>query len=237
MEPVTGTKVVSYFHDDDGGMYMYNPAHPWRPHRSTLVHSLVSGYDLNDKMVIHRPRPRTYEELTMFHADDYISFMRTATPNHSHELMQQLKRFNMGAPGESDCPVFDGMYEYFALLSGGSVDGAALLAAGKADIAFNWAGGMHHAKKAEASGFCYVNDIVLAILELLKTYKRVLYVDIDIHHGDGVEEAFYLTDRVMTVRRGDFSVWHARHGGGRGCGVECVHSQGSGRGLVCCLCA
>jgi histone deacetylase 1/2 len=63
----------------------------------------------------------------------------------------------------------------------------------------NWAGGMHHAKKAEASGFCYVNDIVLAILELLKTHARVLYVDIDIHHGDGVEEAFYLTDRVMTV--------------------------------------
>jgi acetoin utilization deacetylase AcuC-like enzyme len=59
---------------------------------------------------------------------------------------------------------------------------------------------MHHAKKAEASGFCYINDIVLAILELLKTYRRVLYVDIDIHHGDGVEEAFYLTNRVMTVR-------------------------------------
>jgi len=78
----------------------------------------------------------------------------------------------MGAPGESDCPVFDGMYDYFALLSGGSVDGAALLAAGKADIAFNWAGGMHHAKKAEASGFCYINDIVLSILELLKTFKR-----------------------------------------------------------------
>ena len=58
---------------------------------------------------------------------------------------------------------------------------------------------MHHAKKAEASGFCYVNDIVLAILELLKVFPRVLYVDIDIHHGDGVEEAFYLTDRVMTV--------------------------------------
>ena len=96
------------------------------------------------------------------------------------------------------------------LLSGGSVDGAALLAAGKSDIAFNWAGGMHHAKKAEASGFCYVNDIVLAILELLKTYRRVLYVDIDIHHGDGVEEAFYLTDRVMTVRR--------RGGGGLGLG-------------------
>ena len=70
---------------------------------------------------------------------------------------------------------------------------------GQADIAINWSGGLHHAKKYEASGFCYVNDIVVAILELLKYHSRVLYIDIDIHHGDGVQEAFYLTDRVMTV--------------------------------------
>lgn len=78
---------------------------------------------------------------------------------------------------------------------------------GDSDIALNWAGGLHHAKKSEASGFCYVNDIVLGILELLKVHKRVLYVDIDVHHGDGVEEAFYTTDRVMTVsfhKFGDF---------------------------------
>ena len=62
-------------------------------------------------------------------------------------------------------------------------------------------GGLHHAKKMEASGFCYINDIVLAILELLKYHPRVLYIDIDIHHGDGVEEAFYTTDRVMTGER------------------------------------
>ena len=68
-------------------------------------------------------------------------------------------------------------------------------------------GGLHHAKKMEASGFCYVNDIVLAILELLKYHNRVLYIDIDVHHGDGVEEAFYCSNRVMTVsfhRYGDF---------------------------------
>ena len=75
------------------------------------------------------------------------------------------------------------------------------------DIAINWSGGLHHAKKSEASGFCYINDIVLSILELLKYHQRVLYIDIDIHHGDGVEEAFYTTDRVMTVsfhKYGDF---------------------------------
>ena len=63
------------------------------------------------------------------------------------------------------------------------------------DIAINWAGGLHHAKKCEASGFCYINDLVLGILELLKHHPRVLYIDIDVHHGDGVEEAFYFTDR------------------------------------------
>lgn len=68
------------------------------------------------------------------------------------------------------------------------------------DIAINWAGGLHHAKKCEASGFCYINDLVLGILELLKYHSRVLYIDIDVHHGDGVEEAFYFTDRYNMTR-------------------------------------
>jgi histone deacetylase 1/2 len=63
---------------------------------------------------------------------------------------------------------------------------------------------LHHAKKREASGFCYINDINLSIIELLRTYPRVLYIDIDCHHGDGVEEAFYTTDRVMTCRANIF---------------------------------
>lgn len=79
-----------------------------------------------------------------------------------------------------------------------TIEGAARLSRDKCDIAVNWAGGLHHAKKGEASGFCYINDIVLGILELLRYHPRVLYIDIDVHHGDGVEEAFYTTDRVMT---------------------------------------
>lgn len=95
--------------------------------------------------------------------------------------------------------MFDGLFEFCQLSAGGSVAGAIKLNKQACDIALNWGGGLHHAKKSEASGFCYVNDIVLAILELLKYHQRVLYIDIDIHHGDGVEEAFYTTDRVMTV--------------------------------------
>lgn len=99
------------------------------------------------------------------------------------------------------------MLTFSQIYSGGSIDGARLINTNQADIAINWGGGLHHAKKIEASGFCYVNDIVLGALELLKFHNRVLYIDIDVHHGDGVEEAFYLTNRVMTLsyhRFGDF---------------------------------
>ena len=107
------------------------------------------------------------------------------------------------------CPaqVYEGLFEFQQIASGASIDGAVKLNHGACDVAINWSGGLHHAKKAEASGFCYINDIVLAILELLKYHARVLYIDIDIHHGDGVEEAFYCTDRVMTCsfhKYGDF---------------------------------
>uniref|UniRef100_A0A0E0DDT3 histone deacetylase n=1 Tax=Oryza meridionalis TaxID=40149 RepID=A0A0E0DDT3_9ORYZ len=106
-----------------------------------------------------------------------------------------------------DCPVFDNLFEFCQIYAGGTLDAARRLNHKTCDIAINWAGGLHHAKKCEASGFCYINDLVLGILELLKYHARVLYIDIDVHHGDGVEEAFYFTDRVMTVsfhKYGDF---------------------------------
>jgi len=109
--------------------------------------------------------------------------------------MAQYMRYGL----DEDCPLFPGLFDFCRLYTGASIDGAAKLNAGQYDIAINWAGGLHHAKKGAASGFCYINDCVLAILELLKAHSRVLYIDIDIHHGDGVEEAFYTTDRVMCL--------------------------------------
>ena len=109
-------------------------------------------------------------------------------------------------PGD-DCPAFDGLFEFCSISAGGSIEGAKRLNHGNSDIVINWSGGLHHAKKGEASGFCYTNDIVLGILELLRYHQRVVYLDIDVHHGDGVEEAFYTTDRVMSVsfhKYGDF---------------------------------
>lgn len=149
-----------------------------------------------DQFFFHqRPHKATQEEMTKYHSDEYIRFLRSIRPDNMTEYNKQMQKFNVG----EDCPVFDGLYEFCQLSAGGSVAGAVKLNKQACDVAVNWSGGLHHAKKSEASGFCYVNDIVLAILELLKYHQRVLYIDIDIHHGDGVEEAFYTTDRVMTV--------------------------------------
>ncbi|KAI8346349.1 hypothetical protein B0O80DRAFT_469367 [Mortierella sp. GBAus27b] len=188
-------KRVAYFYDQNIGNYHYGPGHPMKPHRIRMCHSLVMNYGLYNKMEIYRARPGSKKEMTAFHTDEYIDFLSRVSPDNMDSYAKEQLKFNVG----DDCPIFEGLFEYCQLSSGGSMEGAARLNNGSCDIAINWAGGLHHAKKTEASGFCYVNDIVLAILELLRYHPRVLYIDIDIHHGDGVEEAFYTTDRVMTV--------------------------------------
>ena len=148
------------------------------------------------------------------------------TPKNAAMFTDQLLQYNIS----EDCPIFDGLFNFCQLYAGASIEGATKLNHGLCDVAINWSGGLHHAKKSEvshsgmceqcwihiyccacipslafhcmslnvkASGFCYVNDLVLSILELLKHHARVLYIDIDVHHGDGVEEAFYLTDRSV----------------------------------------
>jgi histone deacetylase 1/2 len=160
-----------------------------------MTHTLLLNYGIYKHMQVFRPQLAGVEDMTQFHADDYIAFLQKINPRNMVENLRELQQFNVG----EDCPVFEGLYEYCQLSAGGSIGGAIRLNQGEADVAINWSGGLHHAKRCEASGFCYVNDIVLAILELLKKHRRVLYIDIDIHHGDGVEEAFFTTDRVMTV--------------------------------------
>ncbi|KAM7187836.1 histone deacetylase [Naviculisporaceae sp. PSN 640] len=188
-------KKVAYFYDSDIGNYAYVTGHPMKPHRIRLAHSLVMNYNVYKYLEVYRAKPAVTAEMTQFHTDEYIEFLQKVTPDNMDNFMREQGKYNVG----DDCPVFDGLFEFCGISAGGSMEGAARLNRNKCDIAINWAGGLHHAKKSEASGFCYVNDIVLAILELLRFKKRVLYIDIDVHHGDGVEEAFYTTDRVMTV--------------------------------------
>jgi acetoin utilization deacetylase AcuC-like enzyme len=101
-----------------------------------------------------------------------IAYSRV-TPDNAQQYSQVFQKYHVGP--DSDCPVFDGMYEFCSLYAGSSIDAARKLARGDTDIAINWSGGLHHAKKFEASGFCYVNDIVLAILYLLR-YPTPLFL-------------------------------------------------------------
>lgn len=184
---------VCYYFPKGVGEYHYGERHPMKPARLTLTNRLVLGYGLHEQMRCYTPRAATKEELEWFHDSDYVDFLSTVTP--STPPSASFTRFNFA----DDCPVFDGIYEFCKTYTGASLAGARKLSSGQTDIAINWSGGLHHAKKTEASGFCYVNDIVLAILELLRYHPRVLYIDIDIHHGDGVQEAFYNSNRVLTV--------------------------------------
>ncbi|XP_015782606.1 histone deacetylase 3 [Tetranychus urticae] len=184
-----------YFWDPQVGNFHYGVGHPMKPQRLSMTHSLVFNYKLHKKMKVYKPYKATYHDLCRFHSEEYIQFLSRVTPSNVSGFTKYLPQFNVG----DDCPVFEGLYEFCSRYTGASLQGAVQLNNSCCDIAINWSGGLHHAKKFEASGFCYVNDIVIAILELLKRHLRVLYIDIDIHHGDGVQEAFYLTDRVMTV--------------------------------------
>ncbi|KAJ6252033.1 histone deacetylase rpd3 [Anaeramoeba flamelloides] len=187
-------KRVAYFYDYDIGSFYYATKHAMKPNRIRMAHELILGYGIYKKMEIYRPHRSSISEIQRFHSKEYVDFLSKVNPFNEEEYEEEKYLYNVG----QDCPIFENMFEFSQISAGGSVAGAIKLNNNLADIAINWAGGLHHAKSKQASGFCYINDIVLGILELLKFFPRVLYIDIDIHHGDGVEEAFYKTDRVMT---------------------------------------
>ncbi|KAL7076058.1 hypothetical protein ACQ4LE_004561 [Meloidogyne hapla] len=186
---------ICYYHHPDLGNFHYGAQHPMKPARLAATHSLVVNYELHRYMTCLLPPRATHHDLARFHSPEYVQFLKRICPSNALQYEALFHKFNIG----EDCPVFDGIFDFCALYTGGTLEGAIRLNHGQSNIAINWSGGLHHAKKSEASGFCYVNDIVIGIIELLKYFPRVLYIDIDIHHGDGVQEAFNLTDRVMTV--------------------------------------
>ncbi|RZC17206.1 Histone deacetylase 6 isoform B [Glycine soja] len=198
---------VTYFYKPNIDAHYHGEEYPMNPFRVDITHNLIVHYGLHRLMQINRPFLADKVDIARFHSDDYVEFLSTVSPQILAENFDsnycQLKRFNIGG----DFPILNGLFDFCRVSAGGSIGAAVCLNCSNADITINWAGGWHHAKKTKASGFCYVNDIVLGILELLKVHRRVLYIDIDVHHGDGVEEAFYTTDRVMTVsfhKFGDF---------------------------------
>ena len=173
----------------------FGEAHPLKPERLKRTYELLSEYGAfdaaNSRLVV--PRQATDEELCLFHTREYVDAV--ASMSRGEERGQAL-RYGF-RPDET--PVFSGMYEIAALKVGSCLVAAELVAGGEAQVAFSFGGGMHHARSALASGFCIFNDIAVAIHWLLRQGMRVAYVDIDVHHGDGVQAAFYDTDQVLTI--------------------------------------
>ena len=113
---------VCYFYDSSLGSYYYGAGHPMKPHRLRMTHSLLLAYGMYKKMEVYRPHPASQAELERFHASDYVDFIRRVTPDNSKEFLHQLQKYNLGP--FTDCPIFDGMYDYCSVYAGGSIDGA-----------------------------------------------------------------------------------------------------------------
>ena len=166
------------------------------PTRLQYTYELLMSYhafDSPDSMVVE---PETADEASLltFHTGEYVAAVRSFS---NGEKTYNPARFNFSDFGDNQ--IYPGMYEFVALSVGASLQAAKMVSSGEFDVAFNCSGGLHHAAPDYASGFCVFNDIVVAINYLLAQGLRVVYIDIDAHHGDGVQDAFYATDKVLTI--------------------------------------
>ncbi len=189
------TRAAFVYEDALAGHVLRND-HPMRPIRLKHTYDLLNSYgafDGGDSRMV-RPRAATEEEVQLLHTPDYLAAVRSLSMGLAG---YSPERYGFSAGGDN--PVYSGMYDAALLSTGASLVAAELLMSQQVDVAFNISGGLHHAAAGHASGFCIFNDPVIAIKYFLAAGRRVAYVDIDAHHGDGVQEAFFDDDRVLTI--------------------------------------
>ncbi len=203
------------------GSYSYGDNHPFKLQRYRLVRELMAAYGLLKlpNMAIRDCRPVDDDLVLSFHDASYVARLKefSASAEPRADFLYGL--------GDADCPVFEGLYDCAALGAGASFEAARLVVEEGFDIAFNLAGGWHHAHRSKASGFSYLNDAVLAINWLVAQGKRVVYLDIDAHHGDGVQEGFYDSDQVLTISLHESGIYFFP-----GTGFEDEIGEGRGKG-------
>jgi acetoin utilization protein AcuC len=175
--------------------YPYPPEHPFNVSRAKKVREIVSSMGLLSGNGISEVAPVAAERVVLkkFHTARYLHALKKAAAGH---LDAEALKMGIGSP---DCPVFKGLYDYAVLATGGTLTAAKMILSGETELAFNPSGGYHHAEPELAAGFCYINDVALACIVLAEKVKRVLYLDVDVHHGDGVANAFYERSDVMTI--------------------------------------
>ena len=184
----------------DAKIYDHGPQHPLRPDRVLLTWDLITatGLDRRGNVGVRGADPASHEDLERVHTPAFIE----ATTRAGHGEEGDWAPFGYG-PGDN--PIFPQMHEAGALVAGASVAAAQAVWRGESEHAFNAAGGLHHAMAARASGFCVYDDPAVAIAWLLANgADRVAYVDVDVHHGDGVQAIFWDEPRVLTISMHEF---------------------------------
>jgi acetoin utilization protein AcuC len=173
----------------------YPPDCPFKTQRAGLVRSRLLSFGLLGTPDCRevQPQPATLDELARFHTIPYLETLQRAATG---DLTLEALHMGLGTP---DTPLFRDLFHYGTWAAGAALRAADLLLQGEADIAFNLLGGFHHALPDRAAGFCYLNDVVLACDRLARAGKRVLCLDVDAHHGDGTQAAFYDRADVLTV--------------------------------------
>lgn len=195
---------AAFVYNDAMSRHVLRDDHPLRPHRLRLTYELLQAYEAfqHPDALLVDPREATEEELELVHSTDYVKAVETISRG---DKGVDPARYNFSEHGDN--PPFPGMYEASALSTGGSLVAAKLVLEGTVPIAFNASGGLHHAARNHASGFCIFNDPAVAIAWLVQKGLRVAYVDIDAHHGDGVQNAFYDSDTVLTISFHESGRW------------------------------
>src|SRR4249920_426854 len=181
--------------------HQFIPGHPMNPVRLDLTMRLARELGVLEGVELLEPEPAPDAELERVHVPSYLEAVRAA-PERGDDLVHGL--------GTDDNPIFARMHETSCLVCGGSLLAAREIAEGRALRAVNLAGGQHHAMPDRASGFCVYNDCTVAISWLLDHgFDRIAYVDVDVHHGDGVQAAFYHDPRVLTIslHQHPFTLW------------------------------
>ncbi len=187
---------MAFVWDDELRHYDFGPGHPLSPIRTVLAYKLIESLEILEQphcRIIGDVSLATDEDLLRVHDSGYIESVKLASAGTGYrDLSRGL--------GTDDVPVFEGMHTAAARVAGATLAAARAVHDGSAQHAVNIAGGLHHAMTGNASGFCVYNDVAVAIAWLLEQgVERVGYVDVDVHHGDGVQEIFYNDPRVMTV--------------------------------------
>lgn len=195
---------IAFVYAEELSQYQLSPQHPLRPNRLKHMHELMKATGLMDLANIASTQPRlaTRVEIESAHDPDYV---RNVIAVSNGSVVPDSIKYGLGTP---DNPIWKGMYDKTVLCVGTTLTASELVISGRADIGFAPAGGVHHhAMRRYASGFGVFNDAVIAMNTMVKAGLRIAYVDIDCHHGDGVQAGYYDSDQVLTISIHESGQW------------------------------